>query len=129
MAFFDAAELSATVGVAHQIAAKKSQGTDRTRRAEKSLNLMGHALSLRPEHRVRSKAFDHLGLARTHLAVGEVEGAQEEADTALTLFGTISSRRVADRLIELHDEAEPFVGNPAVSDMRSRIEQAVSDAV
>ncbi|MFE4535804.1 transcriptional regulator [Streptomyces scopuliridis] len=126
MAFFDAAELSATVGVAHQIAANKSQGTHRTRRAEKSLSLMGHALSLRPEHRVRSKAFDHLGLARTHLAIGEVDGAQEETDTALELFGAISSKRVADRLIELHDEAEPFVSNSAIADMRSRIEHAVS---
>ncbi|MFF2852827.1 transcriptional regulator [Streptomyces sp. NPDC058001] len=128
MAFFDAAELSATIGVAHQIAAKKSHGSHRARRAEKSLSLLGHALSLRPEHRVRSKAFDHLGFARTHLTVGEIDGAREETDTALTLFGSISSKRVADRLAELHDEAEPFIGNPAIAHMRSSIGHAVSSA-
>ncbi|MFJ2440768.1 transcriptional regulator [Streptomyces sp. NPDC087658] len=126
MSFFDAAELAATLGVAHQIAAKKSKGPHRARRAEKSLALLGTALSLRPEHRVRSKAFDHLGLARTHLVVGEVDGAHQETETALGLFGTISSRRVADRLIELHDEAAEFSGVAAAADLRSRIESTVT---
>ncbi|MCX5207668.1 transcriptional regulator [Streptomyces sp. NBC_00237] len=75
LAFFDAAELSATLGIAHQIAAKNSTGDARTRRAEKSVLLIHQALEHRPEHRVRSKAFDHLGLARTHLTIGETDGA------------------------------------------------------
>ncbi|AXG79042.1 transcriptional regulator [Streptomyces paludis] len=126
MTFFDAAELSATIGIAHQIAARKSPEPHRNRRADKSLNLLGHALSLRPEHRVRSKAFDHLGLARTHLAVGEISGAHQETQMALTLFGTISSKRVADRLTELHDEAAEFSKVSEAADLRNQIAEAVA---
>ncbi|MER8199028.1 transcriptional regulator [Streptomyces microflavus] len=125
MAFFDKPELCATLGVAHQIAAKKSPTTHRTRRAEKSLGLITQALQHRPEHRVRSKAFDHLGLARTHVAVGEIDGAHAETLRALELFGTIHSRRVADRLVELHDEAEPFAGGRVGADLRHLIAAAV----
>lgn len=126
LAFFDAAELSATLGIAHQIAAKNSTGTPRTRRAEKSVLLIHEALAHRPEHRVRSKAFDHLGLARTHLTVGETDGALEETGRALALFGTVASQRVADRLVELHDEAEPFADGQAGSELRQLIAAAVN---
>ncbi|MEU3971886.1 transcriptional regulator [Streptomyces bacillaris] len=125
LAFFDEPELCATLGIAHQIAAKASTGAHRARRAEKSTTLIKQALAHRPEHRVRSKAFDHLGLARTHLAVGEVDGAHEETCRALGLFGTISSRRVADRLVELHDEAEPFANDHTGSELRQLIVAAV----
>nr|WP_260611809.1 transcriptional regulator [Streptomyces sp. WAC04770] len=125
LAFFDEPELCATLGVAHQIAAKAGTGPHRTRRAEKSTMLIDQALAHRPEHRVRSKAFDHLGLARTHLTVGEVDGAHEETCRALDLFGTISSRRVADRLVELHDEAAPFANDHTGSDLRQLIVAAV----
>ncbi|MCQ8836188.1 hypothetical protein, partial [Streptomyces malaysiensis] len=128
MAFFDTAELSATLGVAHQIAARKSQGPHRTRRADKSLDLLEHALSLRPIHRTRSKAFDHLALARTHLVVSEIGGAHHETDMALTLFGTISSKRVADRLTELHDEAAEFSDAAEAADLRNRIRATVTAA-
>ncbi|MEU9535832.1 transcriptional regulator [Streptomyces sp. NPDC048213] len=125
MAFFDAAELSATLGVAHQIAAKHSTGAHRARRAEKSTALISHALDHRPEHRVRSKAFDHLGLARTHVAAEELDGALLETQHALDLFGVIESRRVADRLVELHDEAEPYANGRSGGHLRELIASAV----
>ncbi|MGW2026680.1 transcriptional regulator [Streptomyces decoyicus] len=125
MAFFDEAELCATVGVAHQIAAKHDESPARARRAEKSLVLLGHALQLRPEHRVRSKAFDHLGLARTHLVVGEVAGAHQETQTALRLFDAIGSKRVGDRLAELYSEAEPFADVAEAAELREQIQGAV----
>ncbi|MBD3004904.1 transcriptional regulator [Streptomyces sp. 5-10] len=128
MAFFDAAELSATLGVAHQIAARKSEGSHRTRRADKSLDLLGRALNLRPEHRTRSKAFDHLALARTHLVASEVGGAHQETGLALTLFGMINSKRVADRLIELHDEAAQYSQVAEVADLRSRIKVSITSS-
>lgn len=124
MSFFDAAELSATLGVAHQIAAKHSTGAHRARRAEKSTALISHALDHRPEHRVRSKAFDHLGLARTHVAAEELDGALLETQRALALFGVIESRRVADRLVELHDEAEPYAGSRSGRNLRELIASA-----
>ncbi|MGD9484739.1 transcriptional regulator [Streptomyces sp. TRM70308] len=125
MAYFDRAELCATLGVAHQIAAKRARGNHRALRAEKSLAMLDTALSLRPEHRVRSAAFDHLGMARAHLAVGELAGACHEADLALGIFGTISSRRVADRFAELHDETEPFAASPEIAELRQRVRDAV----
>ncbi|MFJ9855614.1 hypothetical protein [Streptomyces sp. NPDC101150] len=126
MAFFDEAELSATIGIAYQIATKHDAGPHRTRRAEKSLHLLDRALTLRPDHRVRSKAFDHLGLARTHLTVGEVGGAHQETQTALALFGAIGSKRVGDRLAELHDEAAPYAAVPEGAQLREQIQHAVT---
>ncbi|WP_241990043.1 transcriptional regulator [Streptomyces sp. AC1-42W] len=124
MTFFDTAELSATIGVAHQIAAKHSTAAHRARRAEKSVSLISHALDNRPEHRVRSKAFDHLGLARTYLVAEELDGALLETERALDLFGVIESRRVADRLVELHDEAKPFAGGRSGGRLRELIAAA-----
>ncbi|MFB7594689.1 hypothetical protein [Streptomyces sp. NPDC056160] len=105
MAFFDLAELSTTLGTAHQIAAKHLEGTGRTARVCHSEGLVRAALAARPDHR-RSQSFDHLGLARTHLMAGEVEGAAEETARCLQLLGTVRSRRVGDRLGELHQEAD-----------------------
>ncbi|MFJ8856181.1 transcriptional regulator [Streptomyces sp. NPDC102437] len=125
MMFFDTAELSATIGVAHQIAARNSEGTGRARHAESGIRLIQQALDSRPAHRVRSKAFDHLALARTHLAVGEPEGARQETIHALDLFGTISSHRVGDRLTELHDEALPYANSAPAIVLRERIMHAL----
>ncbi|MEU1628217.1 transcriptional regulator [Streptomyces sp. NPDC020096] len=130
MAFFDEAELSATLGVAHQIAAKHDDdATRRARRAEKALSRLGTALSLRPEHRVRSQVFDHIGLARTHLTVGALDGALQETATAVSYIDTIGSKRVADRLIELHDEAEPFARSAEAAALRTQIKHAVTGSV
>ncbi|WP_261958344.1 transcriptional regulator [Streptomyces nigrescens] len=128
MAFFDEAELTATLGIAYQIATKHDTSRARAQRAEKSLHMLNQALTLRPEHRVRSKAFDHLGLARTHLTVGEVSGAHQETQTALALFGAIGSKRVGDRLAELHDEAEPYATVAEAAELREQIRSAVRAA-
>lgn len=128
MEFFDRAELCATLGVAHQIAAKGDTGPWRAQRAERSLRLLSEALAHRPDHRVRSKAFDHLGLARTHLVAGELAGAQQETAVALEFFGTVNSTRISDRLIELHDEAAPFSTSQEATELREEIRQAVSPA-
>ncbi|OKI09340.1 transcriptional regulator [Streptomyces sp. CB02923] len=127
-AFFDEAELSATLGIAHQIAAKQTSGHQRTHRAEQSLTLLTNALRLRPAGRVRSRAFDHIGLARTHLAVGELAGACQEAATALTIAEGLHSTRIADRLSELHEETEPHASSSDISALRERLEDAVTTA-
>ncbi|MEW2709060.1 transcriptional regulator [Streptomyces koyangensis] len=121
MAYFDLPELYATIGMAHQIAAKHLTGTERSARARRSQELILAALADRPEHRQRSKAFDHLGLARTHLVAGEVEGAAEETSQCLHLMGAVDSRRISDRLGELYQEAAPFEGTPHGRDLREEI--------
>ncbi|KOG87101.1 transcriptional regulator, partial [Streptomyces varsoviensis] len=127
-AFFDEAELSATLGIAHQIAAKHATGPHRTQRAEQSLTLLNNALHLRPAGRVRSRAFDHIGLARTHLAVGELAGACQEATTALTITEGLHSTRIADRLSELHEETDPHADNSDINALRERLEHVVGTA-
>ncbi|MGW5931706.1 transcriptional regulator [Streptomyces anulatus] len=126
MAFFDKAELCATLGVVHQIAAKHDTSPSRARRAHTSVHLLNQALAQRPAHRTRSKSFDHLGLARTYLTTGELTGALHETRAALDLFGTIGSKRVADRLAELHDEAAPYEDAPEGNEIRDRISSAIA---
>jgi hypothetical protein len=122
MAFFDAAELQATLGMAHQIAAKHlSKGTVRTHHIRRSTQLVSAALAARPAQRQRSRAFDHLGLARTHLAAGDTDGAVEEAAQCLQLLGTVRSCRVTDRLGELYAEAEAVAGTQPGRELREMI--------
>ncbi|MCZ4603540.1 hypothetical protein O3S80_07065 [Streptomyces sp. Lzd4kr] len=88
---------------------------------KRSADLMTAALSDRPEHQQRSRAFDHLGLARTHLAGGEAEGALLETELGLGMLGMVKSLRVADRLGELHAEAQPYARSRPGSELRERI--------
>ncbi|WP_234439960.1 transcriptional regulator [Streptomyces bicolor] len=127
-AFFDLPELHATLGMAHQIAAKHEEGQARTRHVRRSTDLVVAALADRPEHRQRSRAFDHLGLARTYLAGGEVEGAAQETERCLEMLGTVHSLRVADRLGELYREAEPYATTAAGRDLREQIHAQLTAA-
>src|SRR5439155_20049599 len=62
VAYFDTSEYYATLGVCHQIVARTSAAG----RAERAIDMIGHALALRDPSRVRSRTFDHLGLARAY---------------------------------------------------------------
>ncbi|MGW7386760.1 transcriptional regulator [Streptomyces sp. NPDC054794] len=128
LAFFDLPELQATLGMAHQIAAKHVDGNARARHVRRSTDLVVAALADRPEHRQRSKAFDHLGLARTYLAGGEVEGAAQETGRCLEMLGTVQSLRVSDRLGELYREAEPYAGTAAGRELREQIHDQLTSA-
>ncbi|MEV5879375.1 transcriptional regulator [Streptomyces sp. NPDC052101] len=128
MAFFDLPELRATLGMAHQIAAKHVDGAARVRHVRQSTELVLSALADRPEHRQRSKAFDHLGLARTYVAGGEIEGAVQETAQCLQMLGSVQSRRVSDRLGELHAEAEPYAGTHAGTELREQIRTVLTAA-
>ncbi|MGW5331427.1 transcriptional regulator [Streptomyces bauhiniae] len=125
MDFFDLPELHATLGMAHQIAANHLQSTARTSHVRRSRDLVSAALAARPQYRQRSMAFDHLGLARTHLAGGDVDGAAEETSRCLEMLGSVQSRRVTDRLGELYKEAEPFAATAVGRGLREQIHEAV----
>ncbi|MFD5616479.1 transcriptional regulator [Kitasatospora sp. NPDC127060] len=124
--WFDRSELCATLGIAHQIAARQSSGNERFRRAERSTAMITEAMSLRPAGRVRSTAFDHIGLARTHLAVGELDGAASQARTALDLLRTLTSARVGDRLTELRTETAPFATQSPIRELREQIDSVLA---
>lgn len=114
--FFDSGEFCATVGVCHQIAARA-----RPDHAETSAELIQQAIATRGAGRVRSRAFDHIALARTRLLQGEYDGAAAAADTALGLFGELTSSRVTDRLRELRAEAAAHPGSRAARDLSDRL--------
>lgn len=117
VAYFDTSEYYATLGICHQIAARVS-APDQARRA---VDMIGRALDCRDPSRVRSRAFDHLGLARAYLAVGELESAAAAGTTALELIGRVSSIRVRDRLHELLKETSPYADAPVIAELRGRI--------
>jgi hypothetical protein len=83
--------------------------------------MIGHALARRDPSRVRSRAFDYLGLARAHLAAGDLESAEAAGTTALELTGKVSSARVRDHLHEFIHETSPYADTPVIADLRSRI--------
>jgi hypothetical protein len=117
VAYFDTAEYYATLGICHQIAARASAPG----RARRAIDMIGHALAHRDPSRVRSRAFDHLGLARAYLAAGELESAEAAGTIALELTGKVSSARIRDRLHGLLGETSPYAGAPVIDDLRRRI--------
>ncbi|HEY2579266.1 MAG TPA: hypothetical protein VGI74_23410 [Streptosporangiaceae bacterium] len=119
--FFDASEFYATIGICHQIAAASRPGHGGTAAA-----MIEQAISKRPAGRVRSRAFDHIGLARTRLIQGEYEGAATAADTALGLLGELSSSRVTDRLRELLTDTEAHAADRAILGLRDHLSAALS---
>ncbi|MFJ9588617.1 hypothetical protein [Streptomyces acidicola] len=125
-AFFDLPGLHATLGMAHQIAAKHLDGAAPTRHVRRSTDLVVAALNDRPEHHQRSRAFDHLGLARTYPAAGEGDGAAEETTHCLRNLGSVRSRRVADRLGELYEEAQLFAETTPGRSLREQIHDLLS---
>ena len=117
VAYFDTSEYYATLGICHQIAAR----TSAPGQARLAIEMIGHALARRDPGRVRSRAFDHLGLARAYLVAGELESAEAAGTTALQLIGKVSSARLRDRLHELLHETSPYSDTPLIADLRSRI--------
>ena len=117
VAYFDTSEYYATLGICHQIAAR----TSAPGQAIHAIDMISHALAHRDPSRVRSRAFDSLGLARAFLAAGELESAEAAGTMALELTGKISSARVHGRLQELLRETSPYAGTPVIADLRNRI--------
>jgi hypothetical protein len=119
--FFDASEFYATIGICHYIAAASSPA-----HADTAAELIEQAIGSRPAGRVRSRAFDHVGLARTRLLQREYESAATAADTALGLVGELSSSRVTDRLRELLASTEAHLGSRTIAALRDRLTAALA---
>jgi hypothetical protein len=117
--FFDQSEFYATIGMCHQIAAHTNPA-----HATQSVDMVSRAIATRPAGRLRSLAFDHIGLARTHLIAGDLDGADAMGTTALNLLPSINSARVRDRLAELRAETQPFAHVPVIGALRERLNHA-----
>ncbi|MGA2831073.1 MAG: hypothetical protein ABSF03_33735 [Streptosporangiaceae bacterium] len=114
--WFDAAEYHATIGIAHMLAARHQP-----RLISTAITMTSHAIPLRPAERARSRAFDHIGLARAHVIAGELAGADSAAATAIDIAAGVSSTRLADRMTELDAELAALGSEPAAQQVRDRI--------
>jgi hypothetical protein len=74
--WFDAAEYHATIGVAHMLAAAHQPALIAT-----AITMTSQAIPLRPAERARSRAFDHIGLARAHVIAGDLDATEHAAAT------------------------------------------------
>jgi hypothetical protein len=117
VAYFDISEYYATLGICHQIAARTGDRAE----AKRAIDMIGRALTQRDPSRMRSRAFDYVGLARACLIAGELESAEAAASMALELTGKVGSARVRDRLHEFLHESSQYSGTPIIADLRRKI--------
>jgi len=115
--FFDESEYHATIGICYQIAARTHPDY-----AGRSATMIDVAISQRDQSRVRSRAFDYIGLARTYLLQTELDGAHHATITALGLIEHLNSTRVHDRLRELQHETRPHLSHVLIRDIHERID-------
>lgn len=119
--WFDHAEHQVTIGVCHLIAAGR-----RPEHAATAVHAIQEGTALRPEGRVRSRAFDQIALARAYTANNELDGADTATSAALDLMGNLGSTRVPGRLAEL--DTELAAAGPATAPTRERIAAALAPA-
>ncbi|MFC5723475.1 transcriptional regulator, partial [Streptomyces gamaensis] len=91
----------------------------------RAIELITTGTAQRPVERVRSRAFDHIALARAQVQAGELEAADRTTATALDLLGRVTSTRVTDRLRELDSELAATTATVAAQ-TRDRIRAALT---
>lgn len=112
----DEAELLGVIGARYRDLARADPAHARTVE-----HYISRALELRHPSRARSRTFDLIGLARTHILTREPEQAAELVFEVLPLARTWSGGRVGVKLQDFRREAAPFATVPAVRDARAAI--------
>ncbi|MEV7869205.1 transcriptional regulator [Streptomyces sp. NPDC088124] len=102
VAYLDQAELSSTLG---EVLLFLARTTDTPRHAKDAIGMLATAAGNRAEHRVRSRAFDAIALARAQLFTGRFEAARTSAEQAVTIGAGLDSARVRRRYRDLANEA------------------------
>ena len=118
VSYLDASELASTLGEVHLFLAR---ALDHPQHVIPAIGLLESAVALRSPERIRSRAFDAIGLCRVHLTVGEPETAAMTATSALELTSNLMSVRVTNRLRDVMRESEPYEKTPAIAALRERI--------
>ncbi|GAA4198098.1 hypothetical protein GCM10022252_47980 [Streptosporangium oxazolinicum] len=125
VSYLDTSELASTLGEVHLFLAR---ALEHPQHVVPAIGLLESAVALRPPERVRSRAFDAIGLCRVHLAIGEPETAAATATSALELTSTLMSVRVTNRLRDVMRESEPYEKTPAIASLRERISDRLRPA-
>jgi hypothetical protein len=102
VSYLDEAELSSTLG---EVLLFLARTTDNPRHAQDAIGLLATAAEQRSEHRVRSRAFDAIALARAQLFTGQFEAAHATAEHAAAVGTGLDSARVRRRYRDLAREA------------------------
>lgn len=118
---FDAAELHGVVGARFRDLARHDP--TQARHAQDHIT---RALDLRNPSRLRNRAFDLIGLARSYLISGDPEHAANLINEALPIARTWANGRVGVKLSDFHRESSPFATVPEVRDTRDAIRDLVT---
>jgi len=113
---FDEAELEGVIGARTRDLA----GHDPRQAPSAELHIR-RALDLRDPSRVRNRAFDVIGLARTKMVAGEPEEACDLIGDVLPTVERLSSGRVLRKLQDFSKESERHRDLPGVRDARDAI--------
>ncbi|MBB5153109.1 hypothetical protein [Saccharopolyspora phatthalungensis] len=114
----DEAELYGVLGARwRDLAATRQEPTE----ARHAQAYIGRALALRDPSRARNRAFDLIGLARTHLITAEPDRACELVDEALPIAKHWANGRVGEKLRDFHRESQPFASSAAVRSTRDAV--------
>lgn len=121
--YFDAAELAGVIGGRYRDLARHEP-----KYARNAQGYIQKALKLRHPSKQRLRAFDLIGLARTHLISAEPEGACELIHQAIPIASSWANGRVGAKLREFHQEASEYSEIPAVRDTRDLIRELTYSA-
>ncbi|WP_054055641.1 hypothetical protein [Alloactinosynnema sp. L-07] len=116
----DAAELAGVIGARFRDLAQHDR-----RYVHAAQEHIGRALELRHPSKTRNRAFDMIGLARTHLISGDANEAAELIDQVLPLAESWASGRVGAKLRDFHRESAPYAVVPAMRNARDGIADLV----
>lgn len=119
--YFDAAELSGTIGGRLLDMARR----DPTLAAEAAQEI-DRAITLRRPDRHRSSALDRLGIVEARMLQGEVEEACRLGNAALDVVEKTSSDRVNKKLLKVYSRTEQYVGVREVAELRGRMQELLT---
>ncbi len=119
--YFDAAELTGVIGGRYRDLARHEPKWSR-----KAQDYIQQALKLRHPSQLRLRAFDLIGLARTHLIDDDPQHACELVHQAISIAQPWVNGRVGAKLREFRQEASQYVDIPVVRDTRDLIRELTS---
>jgi hypothetical protein len=118
---FDLAELHGVIGARFRDLAHHDP-----KQACHAQDHINQALELRDPGRLRNRAFDLIGLARSYLIAAEPEQAGAIIGEALPIARQWSPGRVGVKLADFYRESEQFSAVPAIRDAREAIHDMIT---
>ncbi|NKY96739.1 helix-turn-helix domain-containing protein [Nocardiopsis alborubida] len=121
MSFYDTAQLAGDAGQAlHPIA---MGGHDRAQ----TVDLLGKAVHGHTADAARASTLSRAKLARLHLAMEDLQSADEASAPLLSAVTTVRSARVRQDLLELSSATIAFGNDPVASRMRHNVERTLQE--